>query len=89
MNSTTHRARSYTSAPGEAACVGCGCTDLRACPGGCSWLAVNREDGTGVCSNCRKSLTAWRNQQTQDEADAMSPEFQEACDLVDQREAGR
>lgn len=44
-------------------CTSCGCTDLRACPGGCSWLGVNHKDGTGVCSNCPKALTAWRNQQ--------------------------
>ncbi|TAN12926.1 MAG: hypothetical protein EPN34_03115 [Burkholderiaceae bacterium] len=47
----------------EATCVGCGCTDRRACLGGCSWLAVNRDDGTGVCSNCRGALAAWREQQ--------------------------
>jgi hypothetical protein len=48
-----------------AKCVGCGCTDLRACAGGCSWLAVNRAAGTGVCSNCPKSLTAWRHQRAE------------------------
>lgn len=30
--------------PGE--CVRCGCTDDRACPGGCSWVVPN------VCSQC-------------------------------------
>lgn len=44
-------------------CTSCGCTDLRACPGGCSWLGVNHKDGTGVCSRCPKALTAWRSQQ--------------------------
>jgi hypothetical protein len=47
----------------EATCVGCGCTDLCACAGGCSWLAVSREEGSGVCSNCTTSLTEWREQQ--------------------------
>lgn len=47
----------------EARCVGCGCTDLCACKGGCSWLDVNRDDGTGVCSRCPKHLAQWRNQQ--------------------------
>lgn len=51
-------------------CTNCGCTDLRACPGGCSWLGVNHEDGTGVCSNCPKHLTAWRAQQVEAELDA-------------------
>jgi len=44
-------------------CTNCGCTELRACPGGCSWLGVNHQDGTGVCSRCPKHLTAWRAQQ--------------------------
>jgi len=50
----------------EARCIACGCTDLRACAGGCYWLDVNRDDGTGVCSKCPKSLTQWRNQQADD-----------------------
>jgi len=36
-------------------CVGCGCTDEAACPGGCHWLA-QFSDGTGVCSNCPEWL---------------------------------
>lgn len=43
-----------------AKCVGCGCTDRRACSEGCSWLAVDRSDGTGVCSNCPDQLQAWK-----------------------------
>lgn len=35
-----------------AKCIGCGCTDERACEGGCSWIAVDRAAGKGVCSNC-------------------------------------
>jgi len=27
-------------------CIGCGCTNERACPGGCSWVAKNK------CSGC-------------------------------------
>jgi hypothetical protein len=33
-------------------CVGCGCTKLRACPGGCSWVAYDEASGTGICSRC-------------------------------------
>lgn len=51
--------------PDIATCVGCQCTDVRACPGGCSWLAVNRDDGNGVCSCCPKSLAGWRAQQVE------------------------
>ena len=33
-------------------CIGCGCDDLHACHGGCSWLRVDRTAGRGVCSEC-------------------------------------
>ncbi len=33
-------------------CVQCGCTDLRACPGGCDWLLKHPATNTGICSNC-------------------------------------
>lgn len=33
-------------------CIGCGCDDQHACDGGCSWLAVDRVAGVGVCSSC-------------------------------------
>jgi len=36
----------------EAACKGCGCTDSRACVGGCSWAWVDRAKGEGMCSAC-------------------------------------
>ncbi len=36
----------------EAKCVRCGCTDSRACDGGCSWVVVNRLLGQGICSEC-------------------------------------
>lgn len=83
MSAHAHGVRTYTVSPLEAVCVGCGCSDLHACSGGCSWLAVNREDGTGVCSNCGKRLTAWRHQQAQDAADAFSPEVEKAMELAD------
>ena len=35
-----------------ATCVECGCTDDRACPGGCHWVNVDRSAGTGLCSAC-------------------------------------
>jgi hypothetical protein len=37
----------------EATCTVCGCTDSKACVGGCWWETVDREAGTGVCSNCK------------------------------------
>lgn len=45
-----------------ARCVGCGCTDLCACNviGGCWWLDVDYDDGTGVCSECPDHLEAWQ-----------------------------
>lgn len=36
----------------EAKCVRCGCTDSRACPGGCSWAWVDYEKGEGLCMAC-------------------------------------
>lgn len=29
-------------------CAGCGCTEERACPGGCHWISVNPP----ICSAC-------------------------------------
>ncbi len=40
-------------------CIGCSCTDLRACPGGCSWLRVDYEEGKGVCSCCKEFVEQW------------------------------
>ena len=47
-----------------ATCIGCGCTDRNACwdetvgeP--CSWLAVDYEEGLGVCSACPDDLERW------------------------------
>jgi len=36
----------------EARCIICGCTDARACPGGCSWIWVDRRRQRGLCSLC-------------------------------------
>jgi hypothetical protein len=46
---------------GEAACIECGCTDSCACSNACWWLAVDRQSGTGVCSNCSGALRRWNN----------------------------
>lgn len=47
-----------------ASCIGCGCTDERACidkisgtP--CSWLRVDRTAGIGVCSCCPEDVRRW------------------------------
>lgn len=39
-------------APGNAVCLGCGCTDTEACPDGCRWRSVNYDAGIGECSSC-------------------------------------
>ena len=42
-----------------AVCIACGCTDLRACAGGCCWLRVSYALGVGVCSACPTALASW------------------------------
>jgi len=40
-------------------CIGCGCTDERACsipPSGCYWLAVDIKTNKGCCSACASHL---------------------------------
>lgn len=37
---------------GERVCVYCGCTDSKACPGGCSWILQHKPTLSGVCSSC-------------------------------------
>jgi hypothetical protein len=32
-------------------CVHCGCSDLQACPRGCSWVIQHEHAPTGVCSS--------------------------------------
>ncbi|WP_205736064.1 hypothetical protein [Acidiferrobacter sp. SPIII_3] len=40
-------------------CIECGCDDWHACPGGCSWLRVDRAAGLGVCSECASRVADW------------------------------
>lgn len=42
-----------------ATCIGCGCDDRHACPGGCWWLRVDYREGLGVCSECSDHVEAW------------------------------
>lgn len=42
-----------------ATCIGCGCDDLHACPGRCSWLRVDYEEERGVCSQCPEHEARW------------------------------
>lgn len=35
-----------------AICIGCACTDNQACPDGCWWLRLHKDETKGVCSNC-------------------------------------
>jgi predicted amidophosphoribosyltransferase len=37
-------------------CRGCACTDLRACPGGCSWVLLDIDYPTGICSACAEDM---------------------------------
>ena len=38
--------------PPATACAGCGCTEARACEGGCYWAYPPRRNRPLVCSNC-------------------------------------
>lgn len=44
-------------------CIGCGCTDHRACVDGrghaCWWLVRDRKRRVGVCSACPGQLQRW------------------------------
>jgi len=47
-------------------CIGCGCHDHHACVDPnthepCSWLAVDYEEGLGVCSACPGELARWES----------------------------
>lgn len=53
-----------TSQNQVATCIGCGCTDNRACINedtgeACHWLAVDYAAGVGVCSKCPDDLDRW------------------------------
>lgn len=47
------------SGDGEAICIGCSCTDSYACEGGCYWLRVDYDEGSGVCSSCAEHVHRW------------------------------
>jgi len=53
-----------------ATCIGCGCTDDRACPEGCAWMRLDRSTRRGVCTQCVDHVAAWD--------DSHMP----ACDIV-------
>lgn len=36
----------------EPTCVHCGCTEMRACPGGCAWSRFSAMFNAGVCTIC-------------------------------------
>jgi hypothetical protein len=40
----------------SAFCIGCACSDGRACIGGCSWLREDRAAWVGVCSRCEEHV---------------------------------
>jgi hypothetical protein len=42
-----------------ATCIGCACTDEKACAGGCHWERVDRAAKIGVCSNCTEHVGRW------------------------------
>lgn len=37
-------------------CRGCGCDDDHACDGGCSWVLLDIDAPTGVCSACADAV---------------------------------
>lgn len=39
----------------ERTCIHCGCSDSRACKGGCSWIIKHKFTPTGVCSSCKEA----------------------------------
>jgi len=43
----------------EVTCIGCGCTDSHECEGGCTWLAMNTINQTGVCTCCEGEMDRW------------------------------
>ncbi len=56
---STQQGRQVTPVGMVATCIGCGCDDLHACAGGCSWLRVDRESGDGICSECAHLVEQW------------------------------
>lgn len=50
------------STAGDAVCISCGCSEFEPCDDGidaCSWIAVDRRAGIGVCSCCPQALKRW------------------------------
>lgn len=52
-------ARVLVTALQVATCIGCACTDERACAGGCHWERVDRAAQLGVCSGCTEHVARW------------------------------
>lgn len=50
----------------EATCLGCGCTDNRACKDAdgepCGWIKVNYPLGVGVCTSCPEKVEVFERQ---------------------------
>ena len=44
----TQDTKTYT----EPTCTKCGCTELKACAGGCSWSKLDKKTNAGLCSSC-------------------------------------
>lgn len=49
-----HRAGNYA----EPTCAKCGCTEAKACQGGCSWVKLDKKTNVGVCSACAPVQTS-------------------------------
>lgn len=59
------RVRDGNGQPAVATCLGCGCTDDRACDdglaGACYWLKVDRRRRVGICSQCPGKLPLFKS----------------------------
>lgn len=42
--------------PDEPVCIRCGCTEMHACEGGCSWIFLDEAKNRGLCSSCFEIL---------------------------------
>ena len=65
-----------------AICIGCGCTDDDACPEGCSWLRLDREDCVGVCSSCPVWTTDWDAGEREPSDEAMDADALRATESI-------
>lgn len=66
-------------------CIECGCHDMAACHddaagGPCSWLALDRQAGKGVCSACTDGVERW-NAGDREFAVPVDPKNQSAVDV--------